>query len=408
MHVQTSCQRRCLRRYPRKKQRKGGLWKEITSEGGEASFFVTDVMNKGTARGQFSCYHRKICSYWCSHQSCWRNQTGATIPPDKNDFRFRYRSFPKGCRSKSLCTVIPTMVFAKAMVKRAKEISSIFLLNHHYVPWRESLVMVVPKLPSTISRNIWQANWPSNSGVSRINALAPGFSWQIKTERLCLIPMGRRQLAAIPSLNILPFKRLGKPRIAWYVAMAYQRCIQAFVTGTVIPVDGGFDAFRYRVLRKDQNSYDIYRLLSFRNYAGSLKRWIIAVAILRKDFTACFSCFKEPVERLIPFLKTRLPTLPLLRSTIGVTRLNFCSGWEEVDPSCHNHLNFFFCPLDFISFKRVRLPDIRTFRLLFQRVPGESFPQKVSGLLVLLGFAITGPYTCSLSRSSSLTTLWEI
>ena len=36
--------------------------------------------------------------------------------------------------------------------------------------------------------------------------------------------------------------------------------------------------------------------------------------------------------------KRRLPTLPLLRSTIGVTRLNFCSEWEEVEPQCYSHL----------------------------------------------------------------------
>ena len=36
----------------------------------------------------------------------------------------------------------------------------------------------------------------------------------------------------------------------------------------------------------------------------------------------------------------RRPTLPLLRSTIGATRLNFSvRKWEEVDPLCNNHLN---------------------------------------------------------------------
>ena len=40
-------------------------------------------------------------------------------------------------------------------------------------------------------------------------------------------------------------------------------------------------------------------------------------------------------------LRRRLPTLPLLRSTIGVTRLNFSvRNGEEVDPSCYSHLNF--------------------------------------------------------------------
>ena len=46
--------------------------------------------------------------------------------------------------------------------------------------------------------------------------------------------------------------------------------------------------------------------------------------------------------RLSPFSRRRLPTLPLLRSTIGVTRLNFSvRNGEEVEPSCYNHLKKF-------------------------------------------------------------------
>ena len=47
-----------------------------------------------------------------------------------------------------------------------------------------------------------------------------------------------------------------------------------------------------------------------------------------------------PIQGLISLKKRRLPTLPLLRSTIGVTELNFSvRNGKRWNLKCYSHLN---------------------------------------------------------------------
>ena len=115
---------------------------------------------------------------------------------------------------------------------------------------------------------------------------------------------------------------------------------------------------------------------------------------------------KKPIQHFVEpafilTLKRRLPTLPLLRSTIGVTRLNFSvRNGKRWIPRAITTLSSFLCIFW----------TCRTFRKVSKKT---SFTYWISILLTIRKFRAIStarlrhywPYTCSLSTSSSLTTL---
>lgn len=77
----------------------------------------------------------------------------------------------------------------------------------------------------------------------RVNAIAPGFFITEQNRDLLLNPDGSYTDRSKTILAHTPFNRFGEPEellgtLQWLVSDA-----SAFVTGVVIPVDGGFDAF---------------------------------------------------------------------------------------------------------------------------------------------------------------------
>jgi NAD(P)-dependent dehydrogenase (short-subunit alcohol dehydrogenase family) len=77
----------------------------------------------------------------------------------------------------------------------------------------------------------------------RVNAIAPGFFITEQNRSLLLNPDGSYTPRAESIIAHTPFRRFGEPdellgALQWLAGDA-----SSFVTGTVIVVDGGFDAF---------------------------------------------------------------------------------------------------------------------------------------------------------------------
>ena len=77
----------------------------------------------------------------------------------------------------------------------------------------------------------------------RVNAIAPGFLITEQNRTLLTNPDGSLTARGKTILEITPFKRFGEPSeligaILWLASDASK-----FVTGTIIPIDGGFSAF---------------------------------------------------------------------------------------------------------------------------------------------------------------------
>jgi NAD(P)-dependent dehydrogenase (short-subunit alcohol dehydrogenase family) len=77
----------------------------------------------------------------------------------------------------------------------------------------------------------------------RVNGIAPGFFLTEQNRTLLLNANGSVTERGKSIINITPFKRFGNPdeligAVLWLASDASK-----FVTGTIIPVDGGFSAF---------------------------------------------------------------------------------------------------------------------------------------------------------------------
>ncbi len=80
------------------------------------------------------------------------------------------------------------------------------------------------------------------SGI-RVNAIAPGFFLTKQNRNILIHPDGTLTQRGETIISITPFKRFGEPQeligtVIWLASDA-----SGFVTGTIIPVDGGFSAF---------------------------------------------------------------------------------------------------------------------------------------------------------------------
>jgi NAD(P)-dependent dehydrogenase (short-subunit alcohol dehydrogenase family) len=89
----------------------------------------------------------------------------------------------------------------------------------------------------------WLAVHMSKAGI-RVNAIAPGFFLTEQNRNLLTNTDGSYTDRAKKILNQTPLERFGDPEdlngtLLWLVSNEASR----FVTGTVIPVDGGFSAY---------------------------------------------------------------------------------------------------------------------------------------------------------------------
>ncbi|MGH7452771.1 MAG: SDR family oxidoreductase, partial [bacterium] len=80
------------------------------------------------------------------------------------------------------------------------------------------------------------------SGI-RVNAIAPGFLLTEQNRSLLTNADGSLTERGKTIINLTPFKRFGDPDELVGTALWLASDASKFVTGTIIPIDGGFSAF---------------------------------------------------------------------------------------------------------------------------------------------------------------------
>ena len=79
-------------------------------------------------------------------------------------------------------------------------------------------------------------------GIS-VNAIAPGFFISDQNRKILINKKGNYTTRAKSIIKLTPFKRFGKPKELVGTALFLASDASKFITGTVIPVDGGFSVF---------------------------------------------------------------------------------------------------------------------------------------------------------------------
>ncbi|GAB1415252.1 SDR family oxidoreductase [Paludibacter sp.] len=172
------------------------------------------------------------------------NMPGATIPPDKTFFDLEIEAFRKVIDVNLFGTVLPSMIFAKEMVKQKK--GTIINISS------EAAIRPLTRVMGYAAAKAAVTNFTKSLAIEmaikfgeglRVNTIAPGFFITEQNRALLTNDDGSLTDRGNRIVDHTPFGRFGSPdelfgTLHWLASDASK-----FVTGTMIVVDGGFDAF---------------------------------------------------------------------------------------------------------------------------------------------------------------------
>lgn len=217
---------------------------DIKSNGGEAMFLKTDVMNKEVVEQNLKDILAEYGRVDALLNAAGGNMPGATIGPDGTFFDLKPEDFEKVLNLNLTGTVIPTQVFLKAMVEQKQGCIVNFSSMAAFRPLSRVCGYAAAKAGISNFTQYLANEVASKFGEGiRVNAIAPGFFLTEQNRTLLTNADGSYTSRGSDVIRQTPFKRFGKPEelngtIQYLISDASK-----FVTGTVAVVDGGFNVF---------------------------------------------------------------------------------------------------------------------------------------------------------------------
>lgn len=216
---------------------------EIRGQGGRASAAVADVLDEEAVR---QVRDRVLDEH--GRVDALVNAAGGNVQRARSDTRSPWEvpmdAFDEVLRLNLHGTIVPAHAFAEAMAARGAgsvvNISSMAALRAvsgtpGYSVAKAGIDTFTRWLAVDLARR-------HGDGL-RVNAVAPGFFLSEQNRAVLVAPDGAWTARARTIVAQTPMGRLGRPEelvgaVRWLCSDA-----ASFVTGTVIPVDGGFSAF---------------------------------------------------------------------------------------------------------------------------------------------------------------------
>lgn len=217
---------------------------EIDENGGKALFLKTDVLDRTLLERNREEILRRYGRIDVLVNAAGGNMPGATIGPGQTLFDLQPDAFRQVVDLNLFGTVLPTMVFARTMAEQQTgSIVNISSESSLRPLTRVAGYGAAKAAVNNLTRYLAGELAAKFGAGIRVNAMAPGFFITEQNRTLLTTPDGSYTERARTILAHTPFGRFGKPEellgtLHWLISDA-----SAFVTGTVVPVDGGFDAF---------------------------------------------------------------------------------------------------------------------------------------------------------------------
>ena len=228
----------------RKAEKGEALAAELSVLGTEALFCKADVLD----RNAVTAAREEIVAKWGKIDvlinAAGGNMPGATIMPDKSFMDIDFSAFGDVVNLNLMGTVIPTVIFGEQMAKQKHgSIINISSMTAQRVVTRVVGYSASKSAIDNFTR--WMAVEMAKKvgeGV-RVNAIAPGFFLTEQNRTLMTNPDGSLSDRAKDVVRVTPFGRLGEAEELHGAVVFFASDASKFITGTVLPVDGGFSIF---------------------------------------------------------------------------------------------------------------------------------------------------------------------
>lgn len=216
---------------------------EIKEKGGEAMNLVSDVLSKESLEGNLEEILKTYGKIDILLNAAGGNMDGANVPPSKTIFDMDLDAMRKVVDLNIFGTVIPTMVFAKAMVESGGSIIN-FCSESTFRPLTRVAGYGIAKAGVGSWTKWLAAELATKFGEKiRVNGIAPGFILTNQNRSLLTNPDGSLTERSEKIIAHTPIGRFVEADEL--LGTLHYLCSDASkaVTGTISVVDGGFESF---------------------------------------------------------------------------------------------------------------------------------------------------------------------
>jgi len=217
---------------------------EIKAAGGIAVGFICNVLDTNS----LDEVSKKIIDKWdridVLINCAGGNVPGATLSPEQTIFDMKWEDWEKVVRLNQDGTVIPCLAFGKIMAQQKKGC----IINISSMSTYSALTRVPGYSVAKTGINIFTKWLATEMAMKfgdeiRVNAVAPGFFIGDQNRAILINPDGSLTDRSKKVLAKTPMGRFGD--ISELNGLVHFLCSDSasFITGAIIPVDGGFSAF---------------------------------------------------------------------------------------------------------------------------------------------------------------------
>ncbi|UCD29386.1 MAG: SDR family oxidoreductase, partial [Planctomycetota bacterium] len=217
----------------------------ITKAGGKAVAIPADVLNRKSLESALTECLKELDQVDILINGAGGNHPSATTGPDKRFFDLPIEAFSKVMDLNIIGTILPCMVFGRAMAERGEGIILNVASMNAFKP--------LTKIPAYSAAKSGVKNFTEWLAIHmaqeyspkiRVNAIAPGF-FLTNQNRFLLTDEKTGELTPRGKAIVehTPMGRFGNQEdiygtITWLLSPASE-----FITGVTVPIDGGYSAF---------------------------------------------------------------------------------------------------------------------------------------------------------------------
>lgn len=217
---------------------------EIEKTGGVAVGMAGNVLDKESLEAVCADIVAKYGKVDILLNAAGGNQPGATIGPDKTVFDLELDALDKVTNLNFKGTVIPSLVFGKAMADRGEG----SIINISSMTAMQAVTRVVGYSASKAAVQnftLWMGTELAQKfgDKLRVNAIAPGFFIGDQNRALLINEDGSLTPRSEDILRNTPMGRFGEASELIGACVYLSSPAASFVTGTVMAIDGGFNMF---------------------------------------------------------------------------------------------------------------------------------------------------------------------